>query len=111
MRRAIGPSAHPRGRSTMANGSGTKADPWVLRTAPGSSEYTMYRDDAADLPALAGQVASRRLSDQAGAIEDVLVWLLERGDLIPLGAADESKPATGCTVEEFCRPADNPVGG
>ena len=33
----------------MANhtGSGTKADPWVLKTPPGTSEYQMYLDDAA----------------------------------------------------------------
>ena len=36
----------------MANfsGSGTKDDPWVLKTPPGTSEYQMYRDDAADPP-------------------------------------------------------------
>ena len=25
-------------------GSGTKDDPWVLKTPPGTSDYTMYRD-------------------------------------------------------------------
>ena len=30
----------------MAIGSGTKGDPWVLKTPPGTSEYTMYRDEA-----------------------------------------------------------------
>ena len=29
-------------------GSGTKDDLWVLKTPPGTSEYTMYRDDRAD---------------------------------------------------------------
>jgi hypothetical protein len=32
----------------MANG--TKDDPWVLKTPPGSSEYTMYRDVEVDPP-------------------------------------------------------------
>ena len=27
-------------------GSGTAADPWVLRTPPGTSEFTMHRDDS-----------------------------------------------------------------
>ncbi|WP_306635150.1 DUF6855 family protein [Pseudarthrobacter siccitolerans] len=36
--------------------AGTKADPWRLVTAPGSSEYIMYRDPEADPPALACQV-------------------------------------------------------
>ena len=31
-------------------GSGTKDDPWQLTTPPGTSDYTMYRDDAADPP-------------------------------------------------------------
>ena len=26
-------------------GTGTKDDPWQLSTAPGTSQYTMYRDD------------------------------------------------------------------
>ena len=32
--------------------AGTKDDPWVLKTPPGTSEYTMYRDEGADPPAL-----------------------------------------------------------
>ncbi|WP_325064779.1 DUF6855 family protein [Leifsonia sp. AG29] len=31
---------------------GTADDPWRLKTAPGTSEYTMWRDDSADPPAL-----------------------------------------------------------
>ena len=31
-------------------GTGTPDDPWQLTTAPGSSAYTMYRDEAADPP-------------------------------------------------------------
>ncbi len=33
-----------------AQGSGTKDDPWLLNTPPGSAQYTMYRDAAADPP-------------------------------------------------------------
>ena len=40
----------------MATGSGTKDDPWVLKTPPGTSEYQMWRDEAADPPALVCQV-------------------------------------------------------
>ena len=36
--------------------SGTAADPWVLRTPPGTSEFTMHRDDSADPPELVCQV-------------------------------------------------------
>jgi len=91
--------------------AGTKDDPWVLHTAPGSSEYTMYRDDAADPAALICQVGSTRLSYRARAIDDLHAWLKQRGAWVPLGAADESKPAAAGTVEEFGRAADNPVSG
>jgi len=36
----------------VTGGRGTAEDPWALKTPPGSSEYTMYRDDAIDPPAL-----------------------------------------------------------
>jgi hypothetical protein len=91
--------------------AGTKDDPWVLRTPPGSSEYTMYRDEAADPPTLVCQVGSTKLTYQLRAIEDLHAWLRERGDWVPLGAADENKAAVDGTVEAWGRSADNPVGG
>ena len=45
------------------------------------------------------------------AIEDLHAWLTEQGDWVPLGAADEKKPAAAGTVEAWGRSADNPVGG
>ena len=47
---------------TSAPGQGTKEDPWVLKTPPGTSEYTMYRDETADPPALVCQVGKTTLS-------------------------------------------------
>ena len=91
--------------------TGTKDDPWVLRTPPGSSEYSMYRDDATDPPTLICQVGSTKLMYQARAIDDLHAWLKERGDWVPLGAADESKSAATGTVEEFGRSTSNPIGG
>jgi hypothetical protein len=90
---------------------GTKEDPWVLRTPPGTSEYAMYRDDAADPPILVCQVGSTRLTYQARAIDDLHAWLRRRGGWVPLGSADEGKPAAAGTVEEFGRSEHNPVGG
>ena len=95
----------------MASGSGTKDDPWVLKTAPGTSEYTMYRDDAADPPAIVCQVGSTRLTYDARAIDDLHAWLTEQGDWVPLGAADEQKDAADGTVEAWGRSPDNPLGG
>jgi hypothetical protein len=95
----------------MATGAGTKDDPWVLRTPPGTSEYTMYRDEAADPPALVCQVGSTRLGYQLRAIDDLHAMLKAHGDWMPLGAADENKPAADGTVEAWGRAPDNPVGG
>ncbi len=94
-----------------AIGSGTKADPWVLRTPPGTSDYTMYRDEAADPPALVCQVGSTQLRYHLRAIDDLHAMLVARGDWMLLGAADEQKPAADGTVESWGRSADNPVGG
>ena len=94
-----------------ATGSGTKDDPWVLLTPPGSSEYTMYRDEEADPPALICQVGSTKLSYQLRCTEDLRAMLKARGDWMDLGAADEKKDPKPDTVEAWGRADDNPVGG
>ena len=91
--------------------TGTKDDPWQLKTAPGTSEYTMYRDDSTDPPQLVCQVGSTKLTYHASAIDDLHAWLKAQGDWVPLGATDEQKEAPADTVEAFGRSADNPVGG
>jgi hypothetical protein len=96
----------------MATGSGTKDDPWVLKTAPGTSEYTMYHDEAADPPALVCHVGSTQLKYHLGAIDDLHAMLKARGgEWLDLGAADEQKQATPGTVEAWGRDPSNPVGG
>lgn len=92
-------------------GAGTPDDPWQLTTAPGSSSYTMYRDETGDPPALVCQVGSTRLSYHLSAIDDLHAWLREQGDWVPLGAADEQKSAPAGSVEEWGRSDTNPVGG
>jgi hypothetical protein len=94
-----------------AEGSGTREDPWVLTTPSGSSEYQMYRDESADPPALVCVVGKTVLGYQLRAIDDLHAMLKERGDWVPLGSADEQKPATEGTVEAWGRSSDNPVGG
>ncbi|HET9853058.1 MAG TPA: hypothetical protein VFP56_11215 [Candidatus Limnocylindrales bacterium] len=95
----------------MATGSGTKADPWVLSTPAGTSEYTMYRDDAADPPVIVCQVGSTQLKYDARAIDDLHAMLKTHGDWMDLGAADEQKDTKPGTVEAWGRDASNPVGG
>ena len=95
----------------MATGTGTKADPWVLKTPPGTSEYTMHRDESLDPPALVCRVGSTELRYHLRAIEDLHAMLKEHGDWMPLGSADEQKPAAEGTVEAWARSPDNPVDG
>ena len=92
-------------------GTGTREDPWQLTTAPGSSAYTMYRDEDAEPPALVCQVGSTRLSYRIEAVEDLAAWLRAQGEWIGLGAADEKKEPASGTVEAWGRSPDNPVGG
>ena len=96
---------------TLASGSGTADDPWVLKTPPGTSEYQMYRDDSAGPPELVCQVGSTKLRYLARSIDDVPAMLRNRGDWMDLGSADENKPAKEGTLEAWARADDNPVGG
>ncbi len=90
-------------------GSGTAEDPWILTTPPGSSEYDAWHDEEKD--ALAIRVGSTSLSYQWRCIEDLHAMLLEHGDWMPLGNADEQKEAKPGTVESWARAEDNPVRG
>ena len=95
----------------MATGSGTKADPWVLKTPPGTSEYLMYIDDDADPPTIFCKVGSTILKYDKRAIDDLHAMLKAHGDWMELGAADEQKDAKPGTVEAWGRDPSNPVGG
>ncbi|KQP01886.1 DUF6855 family protein [Leifsonia sp. Leaf264] len=95
----------------MVDGDGTQSDPWRLTTAPGSSSYEMYRDEASDPPALVCVVGSTTLKYHLSAVDDLAAWLRAQGDWVPLGAADEKKDAAAGTVEAWGRSAQNPVGG
>jgi hypothetical protein len=91
--------------------AGSKDDPWVLKTPPGTSEYTMYRDDDADPAVVICQVGSTKLSYQARAIDDLAAWLGQQADWVPIGSADEGKDPAAGTVVAFGRADSNPVGG
>ena len=91
--------------------AGTKDDPWVLRTPPGTSHYEMWREPEVDPPAFVCHVGSTQLRYHLRAIEDLHAMLKAHGGWMPLGAADEQKGAAPGTVEAWGRSADNPVGG
>ena len=93
------------------SGSGTKDDPWQLTTPPGSSAYTIHRDDAADPPRLVCTVGKTVLTYQARCVDDLHAMLTEAADWVPLGGGDEQKSAAPGTVEAWGRSPDNPVGG
>ena len=97
--------------NSKAKGAGTKQSPWQLTTPSGSSEYTMYKDESLDPPAIVCMVGKTELRYHPGAIEDLHAMLRKHGDWMLLGSADEQKPAVEGTVEAWGRSAKNPVGG
>ena len=92
-------------------GSGTAEDPWQLTTPPGTSGYTMYRDETVEPARLVCQVGTTTLSYQLRCLDDLAAMLRDHGDWMELGAADEQKPAKDGTVEAWARSESNPVGG
>jgi len=92
-------------------GLGTREQPWILKTPAGTSEFMIYRDEKANPPALVCTVGKTVLSYQLRCLEDLHAMLKQHGDWLPLGSADEQKPAAEGTVEAWARSTDNPVGG
>jgi hypothetical protein len=90
---------------------GTKADPWVLKTPPGTSEFKAYRDESLAPPALVVWVGKTELRYDIRCLNDLHAELKKRGDWVELGSADEQKPAKEGTVESWARSAKNPIGG
>ena len=90
---------------------GTKDDPWHLKTPPGTSDITMYRDPTLDPPALVCNAGGTELRYHISAPEDLAAMLKKHGDWMELGNADEQKEAKPGTVEAWARSPDNPVGG
>lgn len=94
-----------------ARGTGTKKSPWELKTPPGSSAFTAYRDETLDPPALVVLVGKTEVRYQLRGLDDLHSMLKKHGDWMPLGSADEQKPAAEGTVEAWARSPKNPVGG
>ena len=84
---------------SAVKGLGTAGKPWQLETPPGTSAYQAYRDDEAEPPALVVQVGKTQLRYQLRCIDDLHAMLVKSGDWMPLGSADEQKPAAAGTVE------------
>lgn len=97
--------------SQSAATRGTPEAPWELKTPPGTSEFQAWRDATGDPPALVVQVGKTQLRYHLRCIEDLHTMLERHGDWMPLGSADEQKPAADGTVEAWGRAASNPVKG
>ena len=92
-------------------GTGTREAPWQLQTPGGRSTFEAFRDASLDPPALVVRVGKTELRYDLRCLDDLHAMLRERGDWVPLGGADEQKPAKEGTVEAWARSPDNPVGG
>lgn len=99
------------GMAIHIEGEGTQEEPWILTTPPGRSEYDAWRDETVDPPVLRIQVGTTKLGYLLRGIDDLHAMLLEHGDWMPLGSADEGKEVKPGTVEAWARSNDNPVGG
>lgn len=95
----------------MANLDRTKENPWVLKTPPGTSEYTMHVDEKDGQRVLVYTVGKTVLHYDARCIDDLHAMLRTVGDWVDLGGADEQKPTKEGTVEAWGRSASNPVKG
>jgi hypothetical protein len=91
--------------------SGSREDPWILKTPSGSSEFVAFRDESVSPPALIVQVRKAQLRYHLRCIDDLHAMLKKHGDWMLLGSADEQKPAAEGTVEEWARSESNPIGG
>jgi hypothetical protein len=97
--------------NSSARGKGTKEDPWILKTPSGESEFTAYRDANSEPPAIVVNVGKTEVKYHLRYIDDLHAMLKANVDWMPLGNADEQKPAKEGTVEAWARSPDNPVGG
>jgi hypothetical protein len=98
-------------KTTKETGRGTQDEPWELTTPPGTAAYQAYRAPDADPPSLIVQVGKTQLRYHLRCIEDLHSMLQDAGDWVPLGSADEQKPAAEGTVEAWGRSTKNPVKG
>jgi hypothetical protein len=95
----------------MKNKIGTKEKPLLLKTAPGTSAYTMHVDEKDGKEVLVCTVGKTVLLYDYRCLADLHTMLKKKSDWIELGSADEQKPAKEGTVEAWARSEKNPVGG
>jgi len=88
-----------------------KDNPWLLKTPPGTSEYSMYIDEKDGEKVIVCTVGSTVLMYAARCIEDLYEMLKTKNDWVALGGTDEQKEAKPGTIEFWARNPSNPNGG
>ena len=71
----------------------------------------MHRDTRDGAEVIVCTVGKTTLLYDARCIDDLHAMLVNHGDWIDLGSADEQKPAKDGTVEAWGRSTANPIGG
>jgi hypothetical protein len=95
----------------MAKEEGTKENPWLLKTPPLSSDYTMHRETKDGRDIIVCTVGKTVLYYDFQCLADLRDMLRKHGDWMELGSADEQKSPKEGTVEAWGRSEQNPVGG
>ena len=95
----------------MTQETGTKENPWLLKTPPLSSEFTMHKDLKDGREVLVCTVGKTTLFYDYRCLNDLHTMLKNHSDWMDLGSADEQKEAKPGTVEAWGRSENNPVGG
>jgi hypothetical protein len=90
---------------------GTKENPMELKTPPLTSQYTMHVDQKDGKEVLVCTVGKTILHYDIRCLDHLHAMLIEHGDWMELGSADEQKPAKEGTVEAWGRSDTNPVNG
>jgi len=70
----------------------------------------MYKDESLNPPALACTVGKTELLYELRCLDDLHAMPKKHGDWMPLGSADEQKPAAAGTAEAWGRSPGNPAG-
>lgn len=71
----------------------------------------MHRDTRDGVDVIVCMVGKTVLLYDARCLDDLHAMLVAEDDWVPLGSADEQKPAKDGTVEAWGRSSENPVGG
>ena len=95
----------------MAEKFGTKEKPLQLKTPPGTSDFSIYKDEKDGHEILVCVVGKTILHYDARCVPDLHDMLKKHGDWMELGSSDENKPAHEGTVEAWGRSPKNPIGG